>query len=188
MATDDAVLKELQNADERIISMQAAADERNSISYILGKCIHEKPYHVAIILKNLTQRISQILPEVIKDLDNIFSSISITGNKWGSFNHHSIAERCISVITNRVLFGHKLANDQEFLDSVIELSNTISRAGLPIDLAPRPLKYILAHFLVPKQGAFQVYLSKVGPMFEERRRAYQEYKGDQGIKPVCIFT
>ncbi|OJJ88706.1 uncharacterized protein ASPGLDRAFT_22188 [Aspergillus glaucus CBS 516.65] len=54
MVTDDAVLKELQNADERIISMQAAADERNSISYILGKCIHEKPYHVAIILKNLT--------------------------------------------------------------------------------------------------------------------------------------
>jgi hypothetical protein len=49
VATDPAVLKELGDADETVLSMQAAANERNSMEYILGSSNHSDPYHVKVI-------------------------------------------------------------------------------------------------------------------------------------------
>ncbi|PWY89862.1 cytochrome P450 [Aspergillus heteromorphus CBS 117.55] len=182
VATHDAAIKQLQDSDEQFLSMQEAANERNSISYVLGKYIHENPYHMSIVQRRLTPRLSQILPEVIEDLDLIFGDFQTTATEWAALDHHKIAERCISAITNRALLGPTLAGDLEFLDSVLELSNVISRAGLVIDLTPRSLKSLMARFLVHRHAAFKIYLSKVIPLFKDRRRAYRE-NGDQVERP-----
>lgn len=183
--TDDAVLKELSKVDENILSMQAAANERNSISYILSDCIHERPVHVGIILKYLTRRLLEVLPETIEHLDGIFSDIPTTWSSWTKVDLQALTTKSISFFTNRVLVGRKLANDQEFLESVLELSTVVSDAGLLIDLSPRFLKSILARYLVPKRGAFHVYLSKLSAVFEERRKVMQEHGGsvDRQVRP-----
>jgi hypothetical protein len=55
-----------------------------------------------------------------------------------------------------------------------------------IDLAPRFLKSILALYLVPKHGPLGVFLAKLGPLFEERRRIMEKLGGDWPDKPVGL--
>ncbi|KAI9786674.1 MAG: hypothetical protein M1839_006225 [Geoglossum umbratile] len=183
VATDDAVLKELQDADERILSMQAAANERNSIQYTLSSTIHSNPYHVGVIKMNLTQRLSKVLPDIVEELGKTFSSSSAIGQEWTQISTHHLMLECITTSTNRVLVGQALAHDREYLESLSKLSGSVSRAGLVIDLAPRFLKPILALYLVPKHGPLGVFLAKLGPLFEERRRTMEKLDGDWPDKP-----
>jgi hypothetical protein len=194
VATDDTVLKELSNVDENILSMQAAANERNSISYILSDCIHERPVHVGIIQRYLTRRLLEVLPEIIEGLDKIFSDIPTIGSSWAKVDLQNLTTESIFFVTNRVLIGQQLANDEQFLESVLELSRIISSAGILIDLSPSYLKPILARYLVPKRGAFQVYLTKLSTVFEERRKEMKENGGliDGQVYPpsrdfLCLF-
>ena len=187
VATDGAVLKELQDADERVLSMQAAANERNSTEYTLSSTIHRNPYHVGIIKKNLTQQISKALPDIVEELGKAFSDGSKIGKEWAQIDTHHLMLECITAITTRVLVGGALANDQQYLESLLSLSTSISRAGLIIDLAPRFLKTILAFCLVPKSGALKIFLMKLGPLFEERRRNMQKLGDDWADKPVGIL-
>lgn len=78
--------------------------------------------------------------------------------------------------TNRVLVGLPLCRDREYLDCLVELSKAISQTGLVIDLAPHGLKSIIAYFLVQRSSALQVFLSKLGPVFEERRGSVQTWR------------
>lgn len=179
------MLKELGNADETVLSMQAAANQRNSIDYTLSSSIHENPYHVAIILKNLTQRLGKVLPEVVEEICLSFRSSSSTiGSNWARMDH-DLLSRCISATTNRVLVGLPLCRDREYLDCLVELSNATSRAGLIIDLAPRVLKSMVAYLMVQRSTALQTFLSKLGPVFEERRRMLE--LGDEDV-PVRILV
>jgi hypothetical protein len=186
VATSGVVLKQLADADEQILSMQAAANERNSIEFILSKTIHDNPYHVVIIRKNLTQRLSKILPDIVDELSKTFCNNSTIGKEWTQVSTHHLMLKCITATTNRILVGQALASDQEYLNSLSELAKVISRAGPVISLAPYFLKTILAHFLVPKSGPFKIFLMKLGPLFEERRRAMQKLGDNWTDKPVGI--
>jgi len=188
VATSDAVLQELKDADPSVLSMQAAANERNSISYTLSSGIHSDPYHVDIISRNLTQRLSKVLPDIVDELQRTFEEnvpVGI-GREWTSIQTHDLMLRCISATTNRILVGLPLCRDQEYLDCLVELSQVVSRAGLVIDQAPRILKPLIAWCMVsPRRGAFKVFLEKLGPVFEQRRRIIRELGDSWTDRPVC---
>jgi hypothetical protein len=185
VATDDVVLEEMKNSDERVLSMQAAANERNSISYTLSSSIHENPYHVEIVSRSLTQQLYRILPDIVEELSWTFGQTSTISNEWTRINAYPLMLKCISASTNRILVGRTLARDQEYLESLMKLSRIVSRAGLVIDLAPHFLKAILAFCLVPKSGPLKTFLAKLGPVFEERRAAIQKLGDGWRDKPVC---
>lgn len=172
IASDETIIREIGSSDERILSMQAAANERNSISYLLNEYIHSQPIQVAISRKNVIQCLFEIMPEIVGDLEWIFDDFSINNGKWSKVNPYDLATESISYITNRILVGKKLASDREYLECVQELSKLIAKAGLIIDLSPRVFKSILARYLVPKKGPFEFYLSRMVPIFEERRIAF----------------
>lgn len=186
VATHPAVIKELGNADETVLSMQAAANQRNSIDYTLSSSIHENPYHVELILRNLTQRIGKVLPEIVEEIFLTFRSAPSIGKDWARMDD-DLLSRCISATTNRVLVGLPLCRDREYLDCLVELSKAISQAGLMIDLVPRGLKSIIAYFLVQRSSALQVFLSKIGPVFEERRRMLELGTDAENIPVLVVF-
>ena len=178
------MLKELENADERVLSMQAAANERNSIQYTLSSSIHSNPYHVGIIRQNITQQLSKNVADIVEELNKTFSNNSTISKEWTEINTHHLMMKCITAITNRILVGQALASDQEYLESSFELSRVVSQAGLVIDLAPYFLKTILAHYLVSRSGSLKIFLKKLGPVFEERRRTMQRLGDGWTDKPV----
>jgi hypothetical protein len=188
VATSEAVFNELKDADPRVLSMQAAANQRNSISYTLSSTIHSNPYHVDILNKNLTQRLSKVLPDVVDELQRTFEENvpSGIGEEWVPINIHTLMDKCISATTNRFLVGLPLSRDQEYLDCLVELSSMVSRAGLVIDLAPRILKSFLAWCMMSRGGAFKTFLDKLGPVFEQRRRKLIELGDSWTDRPVCI--
>lgn len=166
--------------------MQAAANERNSISYILSSSIHGNPYHIDIILKNLTQRLGKVLPEVVEEICLSFRESSNIGEEWAQMDK-DLLSRCISATTNRILVGLPLSRDQEYLDCLVKLSKAVSRAGLIIDLAPRVLKSLIAYCFVHRSSSLKTFLSKLGPVFEERRRMLERLGDDWEDKPVCFL-
>jgi hypothetical protein len=188
VTTDPGVLKELGNADETILSMQAAANERNSIDYILSAGIHSDPYHVEIISKKLTSRIMAVLPEIVEEICLTFRENSSIGDEWAPIRDcDNLLSRCISAATNRILVGLPLCRDKEYLDCLVQLSKRVSRAGLFCDLAPRVLKFLIAELLVRQSHALRVFLSKVGPLIEQRRSMIASRNGERDEKPVCVL-
>ena len=188
VTTDPGVLKELGNADETVLSMQAAANERNSTDYILCASIHSNPYHVGIISKRLTSRIVSVLPEIVEEICLTFRENSSIGHEWTPIHDcDNLLSRCISAATNRILVGLPLCRDKEYLDCLVQLSKRVSRAGLFCDLAPRVLKSLIAKLLVRQSHALRIFLSKVGPLIEQRRSKAAGRNGERDEKPVCVL-
>lgn len=168
--------------------MQAAANERNSTEYILCASIHSDPYHVKIISKKLTSRIVTVLPEIVEEICLTFRENSSIGNEWAPIHKcDSLLSRCISAATNRILVGQPLCRDKEYLDCLVQLSKWVSRAGLFCDLAPRVLKSLIAKLLVRQSYALRIFLSKVGPLIEQRRSIIAGRNSECDEKPVRVF-
>lgn len=186
MATDPAVWKEMQDSDELLLSMQAAANQRNSISYTLDGAIHTNPYHMEMIRRNLSLRLDKVLPEVIEEITLTFheNAGKEIGRKWERLDIN-VLSKCTSAATNRVLVGFPLCRDKEYLDCLVKLSSELSRAGLIVDLTPRCFKSIVAIFLLHHSRAQKTFLSKLGPVFEERRRILALCK-TRDEKPVYV--
>jgi hypothetical protein len=53
----------------------------------------------------------------------------------GPITTHALILKCISPITNRILVGLPLSQDQEYLDYLVEHSKMVSRADLVINLS-----------------------------------------------------
>jgi len=188
VATDPAVLKELGDADETVLSMQAAANERNSMEYILGSSIHSDPYHVKVISGTLTSHIGAVLPEIVEEICLTFRENSNIGDEWTPIDNCSnLLSRCISATTNRILVGLPLCRDEEYLDCLMQLSRRMSRTGLFCYLAPRNLRFLIAKLLVHQGHALRTFLSKVGPLIERRRAMLASRSDRWEAKPVCIL-
>ncbi|KAJ5540465.1 cytochrome P450 [Penicillium frequentans] len=178
VVTHPAVLKQIKNADERHLSMQAAADERNSMSYLLSNCIHENPLHVAIIQRKMRHRLLELIPDMLIRLDEILKRHITVGADWVTIETSHLVLECISITTNRVLVGEELSGDKEWLDLSEKLSLAISEAGLLVDLTPRCFKQAVAWYLLPS-GIWNAYLSKLSGVFEEREKRMHDY--DTGL-------
>ncbi|KAI5781918.1 cytochrome P450 [Geopyxis carbonaria] len=163
VATSPAVLKQLSENDPSVLSQQAAANERNSISYILSSSIHSDPFHVPLITKNLTLGLSKVIPDLVEGLSQIFCVDNPAG-EWIAIDVYALVLKSLSATTNRILVGKELAADSEYLHSVSELAESVSRTGL---------------LMVPRnRGPFKTFLYKVGRLFIERRQKLQEL-GDE---------
>ncbi|KAK2733887.1 hypothetical protein FQN57_001937 [Myotisia sp. PD_48] len=179
VVTHHTALRELQDADKNILSMQAAADDRNSTGHILSRCIHQNPCHIPIIRYHLTRRMSSILPRIANDYSRPFGDCLVTSAGWTGIQIHEFASKWVATSTNRSLVCDELADDPEYLECAWEMSKLISRAGLAIGLAPQFLKRPLAFLLVARRRAFRTLQSKLGPVFRERQKVMQE----DGSKP-----
>ena len=185
VSTNLGVLKELKDADESVLSIQAAADERNSIGYILSSSIHRDPYHVKIISKYLTLRLEPILPEIVEEVCLIFRETLTVGDEWIQIkDYENLLSRCVSATTNKILVGLPLCRDREYLDCLVQLSKRLSRAGLFCDLVPPILKSLIANLLVRRSRVLQTFLSKLGPVFEQRRMTLASRSDKWEEKPV----
>lgn len=185
VSTNLGVLKELKDVDESVLSIQAAADERNSIGYILSSSIHRDPYHVKIISKYLTLRLETILPEIVEEVCLIFRETLTVGDEWIQIkDYENLLSRCVSATTNKILVGLPLCRDREYLDCLVQLSKRLSRAGLFCDLVPPILKSLIANLLVRRSRVLQTFLSKLGPVFEQRRMTLASRSDKWEEKPV----
>lgn len=192
VTTNPRVLKELGSADESLLSMQAAANERNSTEYILCSSIHNDPYHVEIISKKLTSRIEMLLPAIVEEVCLTFRENSSIGSNWTPIHGlDGLLSRCVSAATNRVLVGMPLCRDKEYLDCLVQLSHRVSRAGLLCGLTPRVLRSLVAKLLVHQSQALKTFLSKVGPLIEQRRSTVAGRKDksdempDDAVQWIC---
>jgi len=168
--------------------MQAAANERNSTEYILCSSIHNDPYHVEIISKKLTSRIEALLPAIVEEIRLAFCENSSIGDGWTPVHDcGKLLSRCISAATNRILVGLPLCRDKEYLDCLVQLSNRVSRASFICGLTPCVLKPLIAELLVRQGHAFRTFLSKVGPLIEQRRSTMAACKDEWDEKPVRVL-
>ncbi|CAG9982117.1 unnamed protein product [Clonostachys byssicola] len=192
VASDWAILKQLGHADERILSMQAAADERNSTSYLLSSSIHSNPYHIELILRRLTPLIEALIPDVLEEVGLAFDEHTGSCSEWVELPQLEVLlTRCVSIATSRVLVGHNLCRDEEYIESLTRLSHSAPRAGLLCSLVPRTLKPLVARWLVHQSYEFQTFLEKVMPLVKNRRRIIttereggEEQTGD-AIQWIC---
>ncbi|OCK87132.1 cytochrome P450 [Cenococcum geophilum 1.58] len=188
VSTNLGVLKELKDANESVLSIQAAADERNSIKYILSSSIHRDPYHVKIISKYLTLRLETILPEIVEEVCLIFRETLTVGDEWIQIkDYENLLSRCVSATTNKILVGLPLCRDREYLDCLVQLSKRLSRAGLFCDFVPPILKSLIANSLVRRSRVLQTFLSKLGPVFEQRRMTLASRSGKWEEKPNDVI-
>lgn len=86
--------------------MQAAANERNSISYTLDGAIHTNPYHLDVIQRDFSQHLDRVLPEVADEMILTFheNAGKETSKEWKRLDI-DVFSKCTSAATNSVLVG-----------------------------------------------------------------------------------
>jgi hypothetical protein len=169
--------------------MQAAADERNSISYLLDNTVHSNPYHMDIILKNLTLRLGVLIPEIMEEIslcfEEYFNNENIGYEEWMPLDD-PLLSRCVSAITGRVLVGLPMCRDREYSDCLVRLSKRISKAGLLCGVAPEFMKGLIASRVFKQSPEMGKFLEKLAPLFEERKRMIARYGDEWEGQPVRI--
>jgi hypothetical protein len=169
--------------------MQAAADERNSISYVLDKTIHSNPYHMDIILKHLTLRLGVLIPEIMEEtslcFEEYFSGKTIGYDEWMPLDE-AFLSRCVSAITGRVLVGLPMCRDRQYSDILVQLTKRITRAGYLCNMAPEFMKSLIANRVVKQSTEMRKFLEKLGPVFEERKAMIAKYGDEWEGQPVRI--
>jgi len=166
--TNPKILREVKDSEEHL-SFADAINERAALQYTLSKDLYMNPYHLDIISKKLTQRLTNVLPTVVDEITMAFDENTNIGSEWTGVNNWNVMLKCISRASNRLYVGIPLCRNQDYLDKVIEYSTTASRAGATIDMFPRFLQRAVSKVLLNRDEALGKVMKYVGPIFQERQ-------------------
>ncbi|KAI5816999.1 cytochrome P450 [Pyronema omphalodes] len=172
--SDPKMIKELAQMDESIMSFAKAGQERLASEYTLSRDLNAHPYHIEIILKNLTNRLSSILPEVFDELIESFEDNTNITSDWTPVDNFSVMLKCISRTTNRLFVGLPLCRNENYLNHSIEFATAVSRGGATIDMFPFFMKPFVANFFANRDKALAKVITHVGPLFIERQKKMKE--------------
>ncbi|THU75981.1 cytochrome P450 [Dendrothele bispora CBS 962.96] len=186
-------IREICNAPEDVLSMEAAAEELLQLRYTIGPEFCNETYHIPAIRTSLNQNLSVILPELVDEIISSFKEIDEKAMKrwtlstklvsrfrrrgrkdieWVPLDGLSTVSRIVCRASTRVFVGTSMARNEEYCRLASKFTNDTLNAG-PI------IKFLIPKFLRPMTGfvyrAFYGHhrrmLALLQPVIEQRRMA-----------------
>ncbi|PWW77904.1 cytochrome P450, partial [Tuber magnatum] len=161
------VLQELKTLPNSIAAFRPAGDEMIQSSYTFHEGILQDAYHVDLMRKNMTEKLSNLLPDIVEEITEAFEGLTNIKNEWTNLNIFNISiVKCILIS----LVGIPICQNLDYLDSVNQFSLNIMKSALIIDTVPWFLRGIVNSFL-KKSDAENIIIMHIGREFEIRRKA-----------------
>lgn len=137
----------LDQPDEILSNHAATYDILNGDYMFVKPIILQDPYHEHVIHKNLARNVTAILPEindqVCRDADAFFGE----SNEWHKVNVLDVFMKLVPRITNRMLVGETLCENENFLYHIGAFVDNIISGFLVFPLTPRTLRPVVGGFM-----------------------------------------
>ncbi|KII83970.1 hypothetical protein PLICRDRAFT_179998 [Plicaturopsis crispa FD-325 SS-3] len=180
--TNRDIMREIKN-DSDALSFHAASQERLSAKYIFSQDLYVNPYHLDLISKKLTQKLTTVIPEVLEEITMAFEENVKIGSEWTAIDNYNIMLKSISRTTSKIFVGLPLCRKQDYLDKVVKFATLASKGGQTIDMFPNILKPVASWFVMDNGAAMRKIMDDVGPIFVERKRMMEEWGDDWTDRP-----
>ncbi|KII83969.1 hypothetical protein PLICRDRAFT_46743 [Plicaturopsis crispa FD-325 SS-3] len=166
-------MKEIKNATEAF-SFNDAFRERLSARHTFSDDLFVHPYHLDIISKRLSQKLTTVIPEVLDEITMAFEENVDIGSDWTPIDNFNVMLKSISRTTSKIFVGLPLGRNQDYLDKAVAFATIASKAGHTIDMVPEILKPIVSWFVMDKGAALKKVLDDIGPIFLKRKQKMEE--------------
>ncbi|KAF8541340.1 cytochrome P450, partial [Trichophaea hybrida] len=181
--THPKMIKELADLDDSIMSFQDSVRERMLTNYLFSEKFASQAHHITIITKNITNRLSSILPEVMSELIMAFEENTDIGPDWTSVNNFNVMLNCVARTTNRIFVGFPLCRDQEYLDHVVAFAIQVTKSTAALDMIPKFLRPLAVIFISNREKTLKKVMISIKPIIEERRSKMQQFGEEWADKP-----
>ncbi|KAG0639496.1 cytochrome P450 [Tuber brumale] len=169
------VIQEMRDLPDGVLSFRHGADEMIQSTYTFHKGIVQDAYHVDIIRKNMTEKLSKILPEISKEVEDVFEKITDIQNEWTNVNILNMSVGLISRMTSRTLVGIPICQNQQYLESITQFSINVMKVARILDFLPWFLHRITTRFFLKKNTVQKVIIKHLGGEFETRQEIKRLY-------------
>ncbi|KAI9729787.1 MAG: hypothetical protein M1818_008401 [Claussenomyces sp. TS43310] len=170
-------IEEIRTARDDVLSAMIINNGTLQVKYTLHRILHDDWYEFNVIGKQLTQHLGPGLLDIVDECHNAFTQEVATPIDWTSKPMWPIAVRIVTRTANRLLFGEKLAANDDFLQLCINYTYTVFGGAHAIRKYPGFLRPLMLRFktgIVEQRAAVKKHLA---PLFEERIHSMQEAEG-----------
>ncbi|KIK77861.1 hypothetical protein PAXRUDRAFT_775722 [Paxillus rubicundulus Ve08.2h10] len=161
-----------------------SANEGLDLDHMLGRDMHDNPYHIAIIRSQLTRNLGTLCPDIRDEVVTALEeTLDLRGNVWKSVPAFKTAQKVICRTISRISVGLPLCRNPDWTDLNIRFSLNVVTGGLIIGLFPKVLAPLVARFMTGVPASIRRGMKHLGPIIEERRKHLEEYGKDWADKP-----
>ncbi|KAJ3917078.1 cytochrome P450 [Lentinula edodes] len=144
LAMEKDHVRELCNAPEDVLSMEAAAEELLQLRHTVGPLFSDELYHIPVIRTKLNLNLEEIFPPLVDEIHAAFSDIintQIGEADWASIKVLPTFSRIICRATNRILVGSHLCRNEEYCKLASGFTNDVLSIGPVLKfLVPKSLR------------------------------------------------
>ncbi|EGO25818.1 hypothetical protein SERLADRAFT_369188 [Serpula lacrymans var. lacrymans S7.9] len=192
------LVEELRRAPEDHIS---ARERISDPRYTIGHTIIHNPYHIPIILTQLTRNLPAQFPDILDEIQASFDDhLQLNGYEWTSVPAFETIVQVVCRTSNRVFVGLPLCNcinlsspklisirpDWNDLTSGFALS--VVKVAITIDFFPNFMAPLVNRLLSNLPKSVQRGMKHLRPIIEERQKCLDEYGSGWEDKPNDMLS
>ncbi|KAG0136228.1 cytochrome P450 [Tuber indicum] len=169
VASSQEVIQELCNLPTSIVSLRHAGEELFQTAYTFHDGILQDAYHIDVMRKNMTAKLSSLVPESVDEIKNAFEELTDIKNEWTNINVLDISSGVISRATSRTFVGLPLCRNTEYLDNITQFSINVAKTANIVDLLPWFFRRTAVRFLLRKNASEDILMKYLAREFETRK-------------------
>ncbi|KAK1223670.1 hypothetical protein PQX77_013461 [Marasmius sp. AFHP31] len=167
-------VRDICNAPEDVLSMEAAAEELLQLRNTVGPQFCDEIYHVHAIRTSLNLNLARLLPILLDELVHAFKDsidVQLVNDGWTSLKAYDTFSRMICRTTNRAFVGLPLCRNAEYIELASQFASQVLSAGAIIKmLVPRSLRASAGRIFRLVHRHHHRMLELVEPLIEQRRQ------------------
>ncbi|KAG8219264.1 cytochrome P450 [Butyriboletus roseoflavus] len=177
-------VEELRRTPEDTLSFTEAKKEAMQGEHTLGPEIYYNPYHIPIMISQLTRNIGALYPEIRDEITMAFDDVlDLTGNEWKSVLALRSMQKVVCRTSNRIFVGLPLCRDPDWIDLNIQYTLDVVKGAAIIRRFPQLLKPIAARLFTSVYQNQRRGRELLGPIIEERQKYLNECGDEWADKP-----
>ncbi|KAG0639257.1 cytochrome P450, partial [Tuber brumale] len=172
LLSNQEALQELIDLPDSVTSSRQAGDEMLGTTYTFHEGMIQDAYHVDLIRKNMTEKLLNILPDIVDEIKVASEELIDVKDDWTNINVSNISSGIISryIITRLILVGLPLCQNQEYLNNISRFSLNVIKGAMAIETVPWFLRWTIVRFFLNKNGVQDLVVKHVGGVFEGRQK------------------
>ncbi|EGN99661.1 hypothetical protein SERLA73DRAFT_159877 [Serpula lacrymans var. lacrymans S7.3] len=183
------LVEEIRKAPEDYLSAREGFSDILKPKYTLGHETIHNPYHVSVILTQLTRNLAARFPDIIDEIKTSFDdNIQLVDYEWKSVPAYETIVRVVCRTSNRVFVGLPLCRDPDWNDLVSGFALDVVKVAVTIGLFPDFVAPFVGRLLSNLPRSVRRGMKHLQPIIEERQKNLDEYGSDWDEKPNDMLS
>ncbi|KAJ3562950.1 hypothetical protein NP233_g9256 [Leucocoprinus birnbaumii] len=182
------MVDDLRRAGDDEVDFHAEAAERMRFDYTVKANVDHSTYHTKFVKTKMTSfgsYCNDLHDECVAAVQDL---IPATEKDWINVPLWDTMTRINGRMSCRVLVGHPLCREPEFLQLCIDFSRSVMTHGVLINLIPSLIRPVVGPWLSSHEKHKRLALKYLRPVIEERLKMIEEFGEDWPGKPDDIIS